>query len=122
MTQAEAAFRTGKSDLSLRPVFHQKTHRVEAHILVSFLSLALWRVLEQWMRAKGLGVCARQLLLELDELRSVDVVLPVRTTDAASAAVRLRMVTRPEPALAHLLAHLGLELPQRPKIIEQMEM
>ena len=120
LTQAEAAFRTGKSDLSLRPVFHQKTHRVEAHILVSFLSLALWRVLEQWMHAKGLGDCARQLLLELDELRSLDVVLPVRTTDAAPAAVRLRMVARPEPALAQLMARLGLELPQRPKIIEQM--
>ena len=121
LTQAEAAFRTGKSDLSLRPVFHQKTHRVEAHILVSFLSLALWRVLEQWMHAKGLGDCARQLLLELDELRSMDVVLPVRTAGESSAQVRLRLVARPEPALAQLLARLGLELPQRPKIVEQME-
>lgn len=121
LTQAEAAFRTGKSDLSLRPVFHQKTHRVEAHILVSFLSLALWRVLEQWMHAKGLGDCARQLLLELDELRSLDIVLPVRTADTASAAVRLRVVARPEPALAQLLARLGLELPQQPKIVEQIE-
>ena len=121
LTQAEAAFRTGKSDLSLRPVFHQKTHRVEAHILVSFLSLALWRVLEQWMHAKGLGDCARQLLLELDELRSMDVVLPVRTAGESSAQVRLRVVARPEPALAQLLARLGLELPQRPKIVEQME-
>jgi hypothetical protein len=121
LTQAEAAFRTGKSDLSLRPVFHQKTHRVEAHILVSFLSLALWRVLEQWMHAKGLGDCARQLLLELDELRSLDVVLPVRGGAATPSEVRLRVVARPEPALAQLLARLGLELPQRPKIVEQME-
>lgn len=78
MTQAGAAFRTGKSDLALRPVYHQRTERVEAHILVSFLSLAPWRVLEQWIRAKSLGDCARQLLPELDELRSLDVVLPVR--------------------------------------------
>jgi hypothetical protein len=120
LTQAEAAFRTGKSDLSLRPVFHQKTHRVEAHILVSFLSLALWRVLEQWMRAKGLGDCARQLLLELDELRSLDIVLPVRAQDT-TPAMRLRVVARPDPALAQLLTRLGLELPQRPKIVEQME-
>jgi hypothetical protein len=120
LTQAEAAFRTGKSDLSLRPVFHQKTHRVEAHILVSFLSLALWRVLEQWMHAKGLGDCARQLLLELDELRSLDVLLPVRGGQGRSAEVRLRVVARPEPALAQLLARLGLELPQRPKIVEAM--
>src|SRR5208337_1187140 len=116
LTQAEAAFRTGKSDLHLRPVFHQKTHRVEAHILVSFLSLALWRVLEQWMHAKGLGNCARQLLLELDELRSLDVVLPVRP----AGEIRLRVVARPEKALAQLLAHLGLDLPRTPKILENV--
>ena len=73
------------------------------------------------MHAKGLGDCARQLLLELDELRSMDVVLPVRTAGESSAQVRLRLVARPEPALAQLLARLGLELPQRPKIVEQME-
>ena len=49
LTQAEDAFRTSKSDLSLCPVFHHKTERVEAHILVCFLSLALWRTLEMWM-------------------------------------------------------------------------
>jgi hypothetical protein len=61
LQQAEAAFRTGKSDLWLRPVFHQKTKRVEAHILVCFLTLALWRTLEMWMRGKGLGTCTRSL-------------------------------------------------------------
>ena len=59
LTQAEAAFRTEKSDLHLRPIFHQKTERVEAHILVCFLALALWRTLEMWMKGKGLGTCAR---------------------------------------------------------------
>lgn len=120
LTQAEAAFRTGKSDLSLRPVFHQKTERVEAHILVSFLSLALWRVLEQWMQAKGLGDCARQLLLELDQLRSLDVILPVRSRMASPTEVRLRVVARPEPALAQLLARLGLDLPSVPKVVENV--
>jgi hypothetical protein len=116
LSQAEAAFRTGKSDLHLRPVFHQKTERVEAHILVSFLSLALWRVLEQWMRARGLGDCARQLLLELDELRSMDVVVPLRV----GGELRLRVVARPEKALAQLLAHLRLELPRIPKTLQNV--
>ena len=58
LTQAEDAYRISKSDLRLRPVFHQKTERVQAHILVCFLSLALWRTLEQWMHGKGLGNCA----------------------------------------------------------------
>jgi len=113
LSQAEAAFRTAKTDLGLRPVFHQRTERVEAHILVSFLSLALWRVLEQWMRAKGLGDCARQLLWELDQLHSMDVVLPT----AEAEEIRLRVVARPEPLLAQLLAHLQLELPRAPKIV-----
>lgn len=116
LQQAEAAFRTSKTDLGLRPIFHQKTERVEAHILVSFLSLALWRALEQWMHAKGLGDCARQLLLELDQLRSMDVVLPTKET----GEVRLRVVARPEKTLAELLAHLGLELPRLPKRIENV--
>lgn len=113
LSQAEAAFRTAKSDLVLRPVFHQRTERVEAHILVSFLSLALWRVLEQWMRSKGLGECARQLLLELDRLQSMDVVLPT----AEAGDIRLRVVGRPDPPLAQLLAHLSLELPRAPKLV-----
>lgn len=116
LTQAESAFRTGKSDLHLRPLFHQKAQRVQAHILVCFLALALWRSLEQWMRAKGLGDCARQLLLELDELRSLDVVLPT----PQAGEVRLRVVARPEKALAQLLARLGLGLPQMPKRIENV--
>jgi len=115
-TAMEAGFRTGKSDLHLRQVFHQKTKRVEAHILVSFLSPALWRTLEQWMRAKGLGDCTRQLLLELDELRSMDVILPTRP----AGEIRLRVVARPEKALAQLLEHLGLDLPRTPKILENV--
>jgi Transposase DDE domain len=112
LTQAEAAFRTAKSDLSLRPVFHQKADRVQAHILVSFLALALWRTLEQWMHARGLGDCARQLLIDLDQLRSMDVVLPTRGDD-----LRLRTVAQPDRPLAELLTHLGLELPRQPKTI-----
>ena len=116
LTQAEAAFRTAKSDLHLRPVFHQKTDRVEAHILICFLALALWRTLEQWMHGRGLGDCARQLLHELDELRSMDVVLP--TYEAGE--MHLRVVARPEKPLAQLLAQLGLSVPNMPKSVENV--
>ncbi|MEY4488055.1 MAG: hypothetical protein RIQ79_563 [Verrucomicrobiota bacterium] len=111
LTQAEAAFRTAKSDLGLRPVFHQKEHRVQAHILVCFLALALWRTLEQWMHSKGLGTCARQLVKEMAGIKSVDVVVPVRRA-GTTTELRLRVVTTPEPAIAQLLAHLGLRLPK----------
>jgi transposase len=108
LTQAEAAFRTSKSDLTLRPVFHQKEQRVEAHILVCFLALAMWRTLEQWMATKGLGTCARQFLLEMDTLHSMDILLP---TDAGTT-LRLRTVAKPEKSLAVLLTRLGLHVPQ----------
>jgi transposase len=117
LQQAEAAFRCAKSDLSLRPIFHQKTERVEAHILVCFLSLALWRVLEQWMKGKGLGTCARQLVGEIATIKSLDVVLPVKSAEGQNE-LRLRMVARPERMVAELLQHLGLHLPQQNRVVQ----
>jgi hypothetical protein len=116
LTQAEAAFRTAKSDLGLRPIFHQTAHRVEAHIQVCFLALALWRTLEMWMRSKALSSCARRLLAEVATIKSVDVVLPVRRAEQ-TAELRLRVVAKPEQRVAELLAHLGLGLPTRARII-----
>jgi transposase len=121
LTQAEDAFRISKSDLGLRPVFHQKTRRVEAHILVCFLSLALWRTLEMWMRGKGLGNCARQLIKEVSTVRSLDVILPVKETASDHARdLRLRVVARPDRAVAELLVRLGLDLPQAPKVVQNV--
>lgn len=119
LCQAEDAFRISKSDLSLRPVFHQKTDRVEAHILVCFLSLALWRTLEMWMRGKGLGDCARRLIKEIATVRSLDVVLPVREAEA-TRELRLRVVARPDRPVAELLHRLGLELPRAPKVVQDV--
>jgi len=116
LTQAEDAFRISKSDLHLRPVFHQKEERVDAHILVCFLTLSLWRTLEMWMRGKGLGDCCRQLVKEVATINSLDVHLPLRSGEELC----LRVVARPERPVAELLAHLGLELPTIPKRIENV--
>jgi len=121
LTQAEDAFRISKSDLSLRPVFHRKTQRVEAHILVCFLTLALWRTLEMWMRGKGLGNCARQLLKEVATVRSLDVVLPVKEIESdQTREMRLRVVARPDRPVAELLVRLGLDLPSAPKLVQNV--
>ena len=117
LQQAEAAFRCAKSDLCLRPIFHRKTQRVEAHILVCFLSLALWRVLEQWMKGKGLGTCARQLVGEIATIKSLDLILPIKTADGVKD-LRLRTVARPDRMVAELLQRLALTLPQQSRIIE----
>lgn len=119
LTQAEAAFRTAKSDLGLRPIYHQKTERVEAHILVCFLALALWRTLEMWMRGKGLGTCARKLLAEISTIKSMDVILPVRRAEE-TLELRLRVVARPDRRVAELLTRLGLELPTRGRLMQKV--
>jgi hypothetical protein len=119
LTQAEAAFRTAKSDLGLRPIYHQKTGRVEAHILVCFLALALWRTLEMWMQGKGLGSCARKLLAEVSTIKSMEVILPVRRGQQ-TYEVRLRVVAKPERRVLELLTQLGLELPTRSQIVQDV--
>lgn len=119
LTQAEAAFRTAKSDLKLRPIYHRKTERVEAHILVCFLALALWRVLEQWMSGKGLGTCARKLVSEIGSIKSMDVVLPVKR-GSATAELTVRTVAHPDRHVAELLTRLGLRLPKRNRILDTM--
>ena len=117
LQQAEAAFRCAKSDLSLRPIFHHKSERVQAHILVCFLSLAMWRTLEMWMKGKGLGTCARQLVGEIATLKSLDVILPVKVGESVNE-LRLRTVARPERMVAELLQRLGLHLPDQSRIVQ----
>ena len=119
LTQAEAAFRTAKSDLGLRPIYHQKTERVEAHLLVCFLSLALWRSLEMWMRSKGLGSSARKLVAAFSTIRSMDVTVPVKRAER-TITLRLRTVAKPDPDVALLLAHLGLHLPKGSKLVQNV--
>ena len=116
LTQAEVAFRTSKSDIGLRPIYHHKTDRVEAHLLVCFLNLAMWRSLEMWMQSKGLGSCARKLIESVSTIRSMDVIVPVKRGDKVSK-VRLRTVAKPDEDVSLLLAHLGLRLPKRNKTI-----
>lgn len=119
LTQAEAAFRTAKSDIGLRPVYHQKTERVEAHLLVCFLSLALWRTLEMWMNGKGLGSSARKLVEAVGTIRSMDLSVPVRRGNR-TVKLNLRTVAKPDPDVALLLAHLGLRLPKGSRLVENV--
>jgi transposase len=109
LTEAETAFRIQKSDLSLRPVWHQKEDRVLAHILVCFLAFVLWKFLGQLCQKAGLGNEPRRVLEELSELRAVDVVL----TTKAGHDIRTRCVTQPSDHQKILLDRLGWKLPGR---------
>ena len=114
LTEAEAAFRIQKSELSLRPVWHQKTDRVKAHIFVCFLAYVLWKTLEGWQRRAGLGSSPRTVLDELSTIQSTDVVLPL--ADGSNREIRIRCVVRPDKSQGMLLDRLGLRLPERLRI------
>ncbi len=114
LTQAEAAFRIQKDQLNVRPIWHQREDRVQAHILVCFLAFVLWKGLEMWQQRAGLGNSPRTILEELARIQSHDVVLPIAT----HGQIRLRCVTQPDPAQAALLDRLGIVLPKRMRIAE----
>jgi transposase len=107
LTEAEAAFHIHKSDLSIRPIWHQKEDRVLAHILVCFLAYVLWKTLAALCEKAGLGHEPRRVLEELSQIRAIDVVLPTR----AGIEIRKRCVTKPTEHQAILLHHLKLDLP-----------
>jgi transposase len=107
LTEAEAAFKIHKTDLSIRPIWHQKEERVLAHILVCFLAYVLWKTLGQLCRQAGLGDEPRRVLDELAEIRLVDVVLPTRD----GIEIRQRCVARPTEHQQILLDRLQLRLP-----------
>jgi transposase len=107
LTEAEAAFRIQKSDLQIRPVWHQRADRVRAHILVCFLAYVLWKALGQMSRMAGLGDEPRKVFEELAKILLVEVALPTRQ----GITIRKRCISRPTEHQAILLHRLGLKLP-----------
>jgi transposase len=115
LAQVEAAFRIQKDQFNVRPIWHQREDRVQAHILVRFLAFVLWKSLEMWQLRAGLGNSPRAILEELARIQSHDVVLPTTT----HRQIRLRCVTQPDAAQAALLDRLGIVLPKRMRLPEQ---
>lgn len=109
LTEAEAAFRIHKSDLRIRPVWHQKENRVLAHIFVCFLAYVLWKTLSQMTQGVGLGDEPRRIFDELGSISLVDVILPTRH----GVEIRRRCVRKPTEHQAILLSRLGLTIPRQ---------
>jgi hypothetical protein len=110
LTQIEAAFKCLKSDLGIRPIFHQLEQRVEAHILVAFLAYWLIVTLKHHLTAHAPGLTPRAVLEKLGSIQMLDVMLP--TTDGRCLIMPRH--TEPEPDLALLLHSLHLTLPPQP--------
>jgi len=109
LTDAEEAFRIHKSDLHLRPVWHQTDHRIKAHIFVCFLSFVLWKSFGLMCKQAGLGDEPRRVYNEIKKICMVDVVL----TTTEGNELKIRTIPRPEKPLQILLHRLGLTLPER---------
>jgi hypothetical protein len=104
LTQAEAAFRIHKDQLRVRPVWHQRADRVQAHILVCFLAFVMWKCPEMRQQRAGLRSSPRTVLEELARIQSHDVILPTAT----HGEIRLRCIAQPDAPQAALLDRLGL--------------
>ena len=110
LTQIEAAFKCLKSDLGIRPIFHQLEHRVDAHILVAFLAYCLTVTLKHRLQRLAPGLTPRAALEKLATIQMLDVVFP--TTDGR--CLIMPRYTEPDPDQALLLHQLDLALPQQP--------
>jgi transposase len=109
LTEAEAAFRALKSELNVRPIFHQLEHRTKAHVLVAFLGYALWVTLKHLLKGSGSKLSPMQALAMASTLHSADIVLP--TTDGRQ--IRLRRVTSPTREQQVLFEQLHIHIPDR---------
>ena len=110
MTQVEQAFKELKSDMSVRPIYHQKETRVEAHIFVSFLAYCLFVTLRNSLKPSANGLTSRSVFEVFQQMQMVDVHLP--TTDGRT--ILLQRYTEPSPEVQLLLDRLGMRLPNQP--------
>lgn len=110
LVEIEAAFKNLKSDLAVRPIFHQTIERVEAHIFVAFLSYCLQVSLQKRLRYHAPGLMVRQVLDKLSAVQMLDVHFP--TTDGRE--LRFTRYTQPETEQKMIIAQLGWNLPEQP--------
>jgi hypothetical protein len=110
LTEVEQAFRELKNDLAIRPVYHQKDERIEAHLFVSFLAYCLQVTLKARLKPLASGLTPRAVLEKFAAMQMLDVHLP--TTDGRELV--LTRHTEPDADLRLLLAHMKLDLPAQP--------
>ena len=110
LTQIEAAFKCLKSDLAVRPIYHQPERRVDAPIMVAFLAYCLMVTLKHRLMEHAPGLTPRAVLDKLATIQMLNVTFP--TTDGRMWVMPRH--TEPDHEQALLLHHLKLELPPQP--------
>jgi transposase len=110
LTEAEAAFRTWKSEVNVRPIWHWTAKRVEAHVLVAFLGYCLWVCLKKKAQRRAPSLTPWQILDQLGRILLVEVWFELRD----GRHMCLPRITQPEAAQALLLEQLQWRLPKQP--------
>jgi len=110
LVSIEEAFRNLKGDLAIRPVFHQRQARIEAHIFIAFLAYCLHVTLDRRLHALAPGLTPRSAIEKFAAVQMIDLHVP--TTDGR--ALLLTRYTEPEPELALLIDKLKFVLPAQP--------
>jgi transposase len=110
LTQIESVFRSLKSELGIRPIFHRLEHRVDAHILIAFLAYSLHVTLKHRLMIHAPGLTPTAVLEKLASIQMIDVWVP--TTDGRWLI--LPRYTQPETDTKMLLTKLRLDLPTQP--------
>jgi len=110
LSEIEAAFKTLKSDLQLRPIRHHVEPRIEAHILVCFLAYCLSVTLRKRLQAHAPGLTPRAVLETLSGILMLDVHIPL----ADGRELVMPRYTQPEAEHRLVLEKLGWVLPPQP--------
>jgi transposase len=110
LTEVESIFRTLKSELNVRPIWHRLQARIEAHILIAFLGYCLWVCLKQKLKAAAGSLTPAQVLHCLKQILMVEVWFDLRQ----GGKICLPRITQPETEQRLILHHLGWSLPEQP--------
>jgi transposase len=110
LTQIESVFRSLKSELGIRPIYHQLEHRADAHILIAFLAYCLQITLKQRLLLHAPGLTPTAVLEKLAEIQMIDIWIP--TVD--QRWLILPRYTQPSSDTKLLIEKLKLELPSQP--------
>jgi len=110
LTEAESAFRTLKSEVKVRPIWHWTADRVDAHVLVAFLGYCLWVCLKKKAESAAPSLTPWQILDQLGRILMVEVWFDLKD----GRQLCLPRITQPEPAQALLLHQLNWSLPAQP--------
>jgi transposase len=111
LVMIEEAFKNLKDDLQIRPIFHQKEQRIEAHIFVAYFAYCLHVTLQGKLRQVAGGLTPRSVLEKFATMQMMDVYFP---TEMAGKELLFRRYTQPEKDHQILLAQLGWQLPEQP--------